>query len=596
MKKKILMLLALCFMLPISLVLTACGGIKQPPQEEMHAIFTQAQENWKNYEGSWSLNGTVKVVLTRDGQELGNDDVAFLQTYNSETKEYVNFEKVEGEVDHFTVVKKLPNGTFESWSDNNYKNKIVDASYVEKEYTKEYLEILPSGLKKTYEDICADLEEDETELRNSYSQDGYSCNEVTFKLTYEKISDSEYQCVLYQLRDYYEPESSGKKERTRSLTEYTYTFDVNGLNSVSMDYEYHVWTFNASTNEQIGYGAEVQDANYTFAKSYDTTAMGKVDLTGKTAPTQKIQQQLNVYLDGELKYSESVDFGTDIDTVISTITPKENCTIGNKYLDKDFTQCYISGMKTSSTKATNVYCVSAPNEGYALICNKYYNAQSELVSQKWNLYVAGQTIELDPVYDDYVYDVVKKNGEVVSEKTVALESENVYFYEFYATAVSETCDEVQVYVNGNFAKSFSMSRRANASVFAFIQDYRNNIEYHEIDIAEFDYEVYLDEACTQKVDNFSMLGSGIVKIYFTIEIPSTHIIVTYEDKFSNDIWSDYMEVSLFNEYYGYNMEFNGYVDLTINGVDASVSPYVTDTGAGYVVTLVGGQEYHIIIE
>lgn len=608
MKKKILFVLALCFMLPISLALTACNGIKQPPQEEMHEIYMQAQDALRDYQGSWSLNGTVKATFTQAGQTTITNGT-LLETYNSETKEYVDAEIFDEELDSYTVVKTLPNGTFEKWTNYDYNNRIVDGEYVQNSYAQEFLDGLINDLNGTYEEVIAELAEDEAESKEEYSTDGYSYNEISMKLTYKKVSDTEYQYILEQVRDINTPEDEGETGRVKNYTKYIYTFEEGGINSVAMNYEYHSWKFDATTKKQTSYRSNVQEGNRTFVKSFDTTAMGQVDLTGKTAPTAKIQQQLNIYLDGEREYSENVDFGTDIDTIISTeITAKENCSLGSKYLDESLSQAYVAGMKTSSYKTTNVYIVSQPNEGYALVGYKfyddYYGGEYNLFEQEWTVYEANKTIELDPRYNNIVHsDLVKKNGEITTEKSVALESEQVYMYEFYRNYTSKTCGDVTVYINGEMIRTFENENYWNEdySVIGYINNKESDLTYCDWELYGFEYDVYLDVDCTQKADKFTKLGEGNVTLYIKAMPPEDYVLVNIEDDFYNVFLAGttltYMEY--FNRNYAdvYDSEdFITFARGTINGVDFAESPYVSEgTNGGYVLNLEGGNIYHIVI-
>lgn len=611
MKKKIFTsLFAVCFVLPVSLALAACGKIKQPSQEEMYSIYSNAIKTEEQYTGSWSFNGSLNSTVVKNGQ-TNTENTTIIETYNSENKEYVSAELVNNEAVDYTITKRLPDGTFQKWDDHAYSNYIVDEAYVVKNYSNDYLEDMLSDLGDTYSEVITTIQEAETSYKTRYSKDGYSYSEIKMSINFEKISKTEYKYVFSQILDINTPEDDGEKYRRRQVSQYTYTFDEDNMKKVDMSYEYHYWTFDATTNQQTDYSSTVQNGGCTLVKSYDTTAMGKVDLTGKTVPTNKIKQTLILYLDGQQRYYTNTEFGTDIDTIISQeIEARGNCSLGKKYLDKDSTVEYVAGSKTSSTETTTVYIYSKPNDGYAIVNYKYYEKDDDeteysLTNSKILVYPANHTIELEPIYNSLVFnEIVKKDGQTTTEKSLTVENQKIYTYEFYRTETDQTCGDVTVYMNGELTETFTNNEYTDKdeSVLEFIDNHDHDIIYKEyIYLCNLDYEVYLDANYTQKVDNFTKLGAEDINLYIKLIVASDKVLVTFEDNDYTEFdyyYSGYYDaeslstvISIFDRPY-YK---RGDASVTINGVDITESPYAEDGENGYILNLELGQEYVIVI-
>ena len=525
MKKKIVTFLLALTMMPLGLILTACGGIEQPAQSEMFATFKKALEKAIEYRGDYTID--VSGSETESEETYSTE---YTNTYNSTTGEFI-YKANEVEEDgvktkDFDYLIRSKDNNLEYFSYNSDNNRLVDQAYAQELANKKWLDSMEIAEMfesyETYDQMMEDVNDEKENILEEYtSENGYSNVNVVYDMKFVKTGDNKYSFAMTRGLKY----TRTREDEVRNINqEYTYKvyFSDSFVTGINQNSDY-LSKRTPTEGEETTYSGKA-NYNMTISKSFDSDTYTEftTDLTLES-PTAKVSQDLFIYNGSTYMptIAEKVEFGTDIDEMINSLEAPENTTISldYAYTDNEFTAKYVSGGKTSSTESTRLYVVPKPNAGYASVLVNYIAMGENNVVDASRFYVeeSTSTFDIEKIYNYYSYSKIVVNGVEESADSLTLEDGKVYIINCYRDYLPGYVTP-EIYVMGEIYSDYMSSQKAGILVDYYkdiVDIYLGNQYWADSDIF-VNFVAYQDAEFTTPYEQGDIVSEDGQKIYYKI--------------------------------------------------------------------------------
>lgn len=422
--------------------LTACS-VAQPEQSEMFDLLVQADV--KTFCGTGSITQTTQNTETEtiDGVSAASTTTR-LKTFDSITNSYANLKYSDNELKSWKVIKNQ-NGTFYCLDKSGSDDIIVDADYAlnESKFARSMIET------KLGDDYSAQLFEYNRyidNIRAEYqAQEDVTLNKCDGTFLFTKLAEDKYKfefsvCIDYTVQG---TDDTRYISTQQMVTEYCADYIYYSLSYTSDE----TIVYEGSSSTKKSHVIHEHKNMVTLTNTYDSTAIDKVSLDDRDLPTNKIEMTVFVYLDGEFQWKADAEFGTDIDALLIRhgATLRQNCSVlAQKYYDAQYTRAIAPGDTTKSYTTTDVYLISQPNEGYALVVEKYFETTADAISDYGAVKMAVSVCSISEVFtfrtehnDKNFDDKIIVNGKSYDLSTLELTDQGTFLIQYYYFQSSE---------------------------------------------------------------------------------------------------------------------------------------------------------------
>ena len=379
MKKVSKILLATLCAIPMALAIPACGnnggGGDSPAQQistkQAFEKLDVAFENVLEYEDDLTLTEEFICFSGTSKNEM-NSPGACVST-SSTIKSY------DGQTGHFFMISPYWNGTYTSAMTKSFGDEIA------------YFELQDDGV--AYDYYLVDKAYGAYKVKeNRFSLDKYGLSILNTPfasfLSYDhciqtfnevKANDLSSPCAVdafffvnsasqganKKIEAVYTYQS--ESEYTKEESVYTYKICFNDDFLVSFQRIDENTSINKENNETF---YNYNEEKLSFSKTFLQDQYNDIDTSSLHKPTQKVSQDVKLYIDEVSRGVFSEPFGTSLEYYINLQSPRENSSGYKAYLDKNHTIPY-TGQTTFSYKPTEIYLISQPAQGYATIFSRF---------------------------------------------------------------------------------------------------------------------------------------------------------------------------------------------------------------------------------